>query len=175
MQKANEDIWLLGRLRGEEADFFCFVVGLRAGAATALRLTFWVPRGAEAEVCVGIIDLPPPLKLLVNERRLPERGKEQDGYRSGIIDRPTQHKALLADPAGNIVAVVLHDQHNGGTAGQHHRQAAVNAAAGDQIGNAFPFSRKAALPALQYSSEYLAGGSVVNGRSKNTIVKLNSR
>ena len=29
---------------GEGADFFCFVVGLRAGAATALRLTFWVPR-----------------------------------------------------------------------------------------------------------------------------------
>lgn len=154
---------------------FCFVVGLRAGAATALRLTFWVPRGAEAGVCVGIIDLPPPLKLLVNERRLPERGKEQDGYRSGIIDRPTQHKALLADPAGNIVAVVLHGQHNGGTAGQHHRQAAVNAAAGDQIGNAFPSSCKATLPALQYSGEYLAGGSVVNGRSKNTIVKLNSR
>lgn len=149
--------------------------GLRAGAATALRLTFWVPRGAEAGVCVGIIDLPPPLKLLVNERRLPERGKEQDGYRSGIIDRPTQHKALLADPAGNIVAVVLHGQHNGGTAGQHHRQAAVNAAAGDQIGNAFPSSRKAALPALQYSGEYLAGDSVVNGGSKNTIVKLNSR
>lgn len=45
-------------------------------------------------------------------------------------------------------------------------QAAVNAAAGDEIGNAFPSSRKVALPALQYSGEYLAGGSVVNGRSK---------